>query len=64
MKSCKTSIAAVNCDPSLGATGSIGLEAGIIAAIVICLVGIVALVILFGTCLWRNDVCLGGKAVA
>ena len=64
MTSCRTSIAAVDCASSEGATGSVGLTAGIIAAIVICLVAIVGVVILFGACLWRNDVCFGRTTTA
>ena len=64
MTSCSTSIAAVDCTSSQGATGSVGLEAGIVAAIVICLAAIIGVVILFGACLWRNDVCCGGGAIA
>ena len=64
MTSCHTSIAAVDCTASQGATGSVGLEAGIIAMIVICLAAIIAIIILFGACLWRNDICCGGGANA
>lgn len=61
---CRTGIAGVDCQTSLGATGSVGLEAGVIAAIVICLVAIVGILILLGACLWRNDFCVGGGAAA
>ena len=57
-------IAAVNCNPQLGATGSLGLEAGIIAAIIICLVAVIGILALLGTCLWRNDLCCAGGATA
>jgi hypothetical protein len=59
---CQGGIAAVDCQAGLvGTTGSIGLEAGIIAAIVICLVAIVGVVVLLIGCLWRNDFCMGGR---
>ena len=61
---CITGIAGVDCETSLDATGSVGLEAGVIAAIVICLVAIVGILILLGACLWRNDFCVGGGAAA
>ena len=63
MTTCTTNIAAVDCQTPLEATGSVGLEAGIIAAIVICLVAVVGVVLLFGACLWRNDLCPGARGV-
>ena len=47
-----------------GATGSIGLEAGIIGAILVCLVVVIGVMILFAGCLWRNPVCCGGQTAA
>lgn len=61
---CRTGIAGVDCQASLGATGSVGQEAGIIAAIVVCLVAVVGLLILLGACLWRNDFCVGRGTAA
>lgn len=61
---CQTNIAAVNCQTPLTTTGSIGQAAGIIAAIVICLVAIVGVIVLLGACLWRNDFCIGGGSSA
>lgn len=55
---CRTgTIAAVNCDPRLGVTGSIGLEAGIIAGVCVCLVAVLGILALLGACLWKNDLC-------
>lgn len=63
-QTCRSSIAAVDCTTPLTATGSIGSEAGIVAAVVICLVAVVGVMILFGACLWRNDFCTGGRNAA
>lgn len=56
---CPTVIAAVDCSANLGATGSVGYEAGIVGAILVCLVGVIGVLILFAACLWRNPVCCG-----
>ena len=47
-----------------GATGSIGYEAGIVGAILVCLVAVIGILILFVGCLWRNPVCCGGQTAA
>ena len=62
--SCRVgTVAAVKCN-SLGTTGTLGLEAGIIGAVVLCLVAIIGILALLGTCLWRNDLCCAGGATA
>ncbi len=56
-----TSIAGVDCNeeqpPEVGTTGTLGLEAGIIAAIVICVASLISVGAGIGVCLYRNDLC-------
>ena len=52
-----SSIAGVQCNSRLGATGSLGLEGGIIGAILVCLVAIIGIGIGLGVCLYKNDLC-------
>ena len=61
---CKTQALGLDCSPTLGTTGSIGLEAGIIAAIIICIATVVAIGIGLSACLYRNDLipCLQNTA--
>lgn len=57
-------IAAVDCNQRLGATGSLGLEAGIIAGVCISLIAVIGILALLGTCLWKNDLCCAGRQLA
>ena len=58
-------IAAVDCSPkTLRTSGSLGLEAGIIAGIIIALLAIIGIAALLITCLWRNDLCCAGQVSA
>ncbi len=43
--------------PSVGTTGTLGLEGGIIAAIIICIASLIAVGSGIGVCLYRNDLC-------
>ena len=52
-----SSIAGVQCNSRLGATGTLGLEGGIIGAIIVCLVAIIGIGIGLGVCLYKNDLC-------
>lgn len=52
---CTHGIAGVDCSPTVGTTGSLGLEAGIIAAILIVAVAVIGVGIGLGVCLYRND---------
>ena len=63
---CPESVLGLDCSPQLGTTGSIGLEAGIIAGILITLVAVIAIVLGLSVCLYRNDLipCLQNTASA
>ena len=52
-----SSIAGVQCNSRLGATGTLGLEGGIIGAILVCLVAVIGIGIGLGVCLYKNDLC-------
>lgn len=52
---CRTKALGLDCSPKLGVTGSIGLEAGIIAGILVCIVAVVGIVLGLSACLYRND---------
>lgn len=52
---CKGTALGLDCSPSLGVTGSIGLEAGIIAGILVCIVAVVGVGVGLSACLYRND---------
>jgi len=52
-----SSIAGVQCSSRLGATGTLGLEGGIIGAIIVCLVAVIGIGIGLGVCLYKNDLC-------
>lgn len=61
---CRGTALGLDCSPSLGVTGSIGLEAGIIAGIIVCIVAVVGVGLGLGACLYRNDLipCLQNTA--
>ena len=63
---CPDQVLGLDCSPRVGVTGSIGLEAGIIAGILVCIVAVVAVALGLGVCLYRNDLipCLQNAAVA
>ena len=63
---CPDEVLGLDCTPSLGTTGSIGLEAGIIAGILVCLVAIIGIGLGLGVCLYRNDLipCFQNTAAA
>ena len=54
----------LDCSPTLGVTGSVGLEAGIIAGILVTIVAVVGIVLGLSVCLYRNDLvpCLQNSA--
>lgn len=62
--SCPGTSLGLDCSPKLGVTGSIGLEAGIIAGILVTLVAVIAIVLGLSACLYRNDLipCLQNTA--
>lgn len=63
---CADRVLGLDCSPSLGTTGSIGLEAGIIAGIIVCLVAVIGIGLGLGVCLYRNDLipCCQNSATA
>lgn len=63
-QSCAGTALGLDCSPKLGTTGSIGLEAGIIAGILVTLVAVIAIVLGLSVCLYRNDLipCLQNAA--
>lgn len=62
--SCPGTAVGLDCSPRLGTTGSIGLEAGVIAGILVTLVAVIAIVLGLSACLYRNDLipCLQNSA--
>ena len=64
--SCPETVLGLDCSPKLGVTGSIGLEAGIIAGILVTLVAVIAIALGLSVCLYRNDLipCLQNAATS
>ena len=64
--SCAEKVLGLDCSPTVGTTGSVGLEAGIIAGILICIVAVVGIVLGLSACLYRNDLipCFQNTAIA
>lgn len=54
---CALFVLALAVDSAVGTTGTLGLEAGIIAAIIVCVATIISVGIGIGVCLYRNDLC-------
>ena len=52
---CAGRVLGLDCSPRLGVTGSVGLEAGIIAGILVTLVAVIGIVLGLSVCLYRND---------
>ena len=63
---CTGAALGLDCSPRLGVTGSIGLEAGVIAGILVTLVAVIAIVLGLSVCLYRNDLipCLQNTATS
>ena len=61
---CPGTALGLDCSPRLRVTGSIGLEAGIIAGILVTLIAVIAVVLGLSACLYRNDLipCLQNAA--